>query len=74
MRGFAQKSMGWRVPTQGHQARQQKATRPLYLDGNEPNDEGQKDCFFAIPALFAIHFYFALQFPPLPAILHENLG
>lgn len=49
-------------------------TMPLYLDGNEPNYEGQEDRFFSIPALFTVHFYFALQFPPLPAILHENLG
>jgi hypothetical protein len=45
----------------------------LYLDGNEPNYEGQENCLFSIPALFAIDFYFAFQFPSLPTILHENL-
>ena len=46
----------------------------LYLDGDEPGDQGQEHHFLSVPALPAIDFDFAFQLPPLPAVLHENLG
>lgn len=57
-----------------HQKWQQTAVTIQYLDGNESNDQGQEHHLLSIPALFAVYFYFAFQFPPLSAILHENLG
>lgn len=79
------RSVGWRGSrrrswTQAfHDGPSRRGTRRenvmiLYLDGNQSNNQGQEHHFLSIPALFAIDFDSAFQFPPLSAVLHENLG
>lgn len=45
----------------------------MYLNGYQSNNEREENHFFSIPALLAIHFYFAFQFPSLATVTHENL-
>lgn len=77
--GDSRQKLRAKVPASGiiqlwHPKRQQTAMTVLYLDGDQSGDQRQEHHFLSVPALLAIHFYFAFQFPPLPAILHENLG
>lgn len=44
-----------------------------YLNGDQSNNEREENHLFSIPALLAIHFYFAFQFPSLATVTHENL-
>lgn len=45
-----------------------------YLDGEELSDEGQENHFLAVPHLLAVHLNAPPQLPPLPSVLHEDLG
>ena len=72
-RGLGDRSPGQTIQL-WQQQRQHATVLIPYLDGNEPDYQWQEHHFFSIPALFAVYLYPAFQFPPLSAILHENLG
>lgn len=63
----------WQMSLLWQQQRQHTAVPIPYLDGNEPDYQRQEHHLFSVPALFAVYLYPAFQFPPLSAILHENL-
>lgn len=48
--------------------------RTPYLDGEELGDERQENHLLAVPHLLAVHLDAPPQLPPLPPVLHEDLG